>query len=494
MTTRTALAAALLAAIATGATAAGAEIPRRPEQLVFPPLAFPVPDAGAMRVTLANGLPVYLVEDRSLPLVEVDVIFRGGQYLEPEGKEGLAQLTARVWRNGGAGDLDARRFDEAVDDLGAKLTTEIGPATGRVHLDLLARDAGRGLDLLRDLLLAPRFDPARLAAARAELLADLRSRNDDPADVEDREWSRLVYGERYWLNRLPTEGSLGAIRREDVAGFERRLADPSAMVAAVSGDFERAAMLARLDATLGSLPRGGVALPPVPQPTGTAPPGVYLVDVPGASQGRVSIGHLGARRPLADEFALKVAADIAGGPGFQAWMLSRIRSEEGLAYAAYADFTVGSLYPGDFRASFQSKSSTCARAALMTTELLAKLRTGAVTDAELRMSRNSFAAALLRLFETRFQAAARFAQDEIEGRDHAYWSGYADRMAAVTAPAVGAAAKAHIRPGEYIVLVVGDVAEILKGGADHPEARLDHLGPLTRVPPRDPRTLLPAAR
>ena len=494
MTTGPVLAAALLAGLAARVTPGGAEIPPRPEQLVFPPLAFRVPEAGAMRVTLANGLPVYLVEDRSLPLVEVDVLFRGGQYLEPAGKEGLAQLAARVWRNGGAGELDARSFDEAVDDLGANLTTAVGPATGRVHLDLLARDAGRGLDLLRDLLAAPRLDPARLAAARAEMLADLRGRNDDPAEVEDREWNRLVYGDGYWLNRLPTEASLNAIERGDLAGLERRFTDPSAMVAAVAGDFDRAAMLARLNATLGALPGGGAPPPPVPQPTASAPSGVYLVDRPDATQGRVSIGHLGARRPLADEFALKVAADIVGGPGFQAWMLSRVRSEAGLAYAAYADFTVGSLYPGDFRASFQSKSPTCARAAVMTTELLAKLRTGAVTDEELRMSRNSFAAALLRTFETRFQTAARFAQDEIEGRDHAYWSGYAERMAAVTAPAVGAAAAAHIRPGEYIVLVVGNVAEILKGDADHPEARLDRLGPLVRVQARDPLTLHPIAK
>ena len=481
---------ALLAMTLAAAAFAGS-IPARPEQLTFPPLDYQVPDAGALRVSLANGVPVYIAEDKELPLVTIQVFFRGGRYLEPAGKEGLASLTETVWRSGGAGDLDPAALDEKLDFLAARLNTRIGDATGMVTLNLLAKDRDEGLSLLMDVLQRPRFDADRLAKAKDDLLAEMKRRNDDTGDIESREWSRLVYGDGYWLNRLPTQASVDGIGRDDLVAFEKQLADPANFVVAVAGDFDRAAMIAALDATVGAVKSGGAGVPPVPQPTGSAAPGVYLVDKSDVNQGRVSIGHLGARRPLGDEAALDVANEILGGGGFTAWMMSRVRSDEGLAYSAYSSYGVGDLYPGTFRAFFQSKSSTCARAAKLTVDLIGAIRTSTVSAKELATSKNSFIETLPRAFETRLRTVSRFATDELVGRPHSYWTGYRERMAAVDAGAVRAAAVAHIHSDGLIILVVGNVEEILKGHPDYPDITFDKLGPLVRVPLRDPMTLKP---
>jgi predicted Zn-dependent peptidase len=141
-----------LCAVLLATVALAADIPPRPEQLTYPALTFDVPDAEAMRVQLANGVPVYLAEDRLLPLVTIQVHFRGGSYLEPAGKQGLAGLTGTVWRSGGAGALDAKALDEELDYLAAQLSTSVGAATGMVSLNLLAKDLDRGLALLLDVL------------------------------------------------------------------------------------------------------------------------------------------------------------------------------------------------------------------------------------------------------------------------------------------------------------------------------------------------------
>jgi len=87
----------------------------------------------------------------------------------------------------------------------------------------------------------------------------------------------------------------------------------------------------------------------------------------------------------------------------------------------------------------------------------------------------------------------RFAQDELVGRPHAYWTTYRQRVGAVTVPEVGKAARAHIKTDRLIILVVGNVDAILKGNPDHPEAKFDMLGPIVRLPLRDPLTLKPIA-
>ena len=466
-------------------------IPARPEELKFAPLAFKVPDASAMRVTLANGVPVYIAADRMFPLVTVQVFFRGGKYLEPAGKEGLAELMGTVWRTGGAGALDAKALDEELDFLAASLNTSVGGVSGSVSLNLLAKDLDRGLALMMDVLQKPRFEEDRVVKAKEDMLSEMKRRNDESADIEAREWDRLVYGDDYWVNRLATKASVDAITRDDLIAFHKLVADPANFVVAVAGDFDRAAMIAKLDATLGAWKRAGKGVPPVPQPAASAKPGVYVVNKPDVNQGRVSIGHLGVKRPLADEFALDVANDILGGGGFTAWMMSRVRSDEGLAYSAYSSYSIGDLYPGTFRAFFQSKSATCAQAAKLTIDLMNKMRAGEVTDKELVTSKNSFTETLPRLFESKLRTTARFAQDELVGRPHTYWSTYREKVGKVTIPAVGEAARAHIKTDRLIVLVVGNVAEILKGSPDHPEASFAAFGPIVRVPLRDPLTLQP---
>jgi predicted Zn-dependent peptidase len=481
----------LAVGLVSAALAWGQEIPARPEKIAFPPLTFNVPDPAATRVKLTNGVVAYVAEDRMLPLVNVIVLFRGGRYLEPPGKEGLAELTGTVWRTGGAGKLDAKALDEEVDFLAAHLSTGIGDTSGEVSLNILAKDLDRGLGLLMDTLRSPRFDEARLAKAKEDMISEMKRRNDDAEAIEDREWERLVYGDDYFLNRLPTKASVDGITRDDLLLFQKRLADPTNFVVAVAGDFDRKAMVAKLNSTIGAWKPTGAPVPAVPQPKGSAKPGVYLINKPDANQGRVSIGHLGGKRPLPDEAAIEIANDVLGGGGFTAWMVSRVRSDEGLAYSAYSVYGIGDLNPGEFRASFQSKSSTCARAAQLTVELIRKITTTEVTEKELASSKNSFIETFPRTFESKLKTVTRFAQDDLVGLPHEYWKTYRSRVAEVTAQSAEAAARAHIHPDRLIMLVVGNVDEILKGHPDHPDARFDKLGPLVRLPLRDPLTLKP---
>jgi len=469
----------------------GEDLPARPEQLQFPPLEYQPPEPDQLRVELDNGIPVYIAEDRILPLITLGISFRGGKYMEPFGKEGLASLTGTVWRTGGAGNLSASELDEELDFLAANLMTGLGSTSGSVMLNLLSKDFDRGLELLMDVLTKPRFEQHRFSKAKDDFYASMKRRNDQTRAIESREWQRLIYGEDFWMNRLPTQASVESITHRDLVEFHRLLLNPKDIVIAVAGDFSRDEMIAKLNASLGRLQAAADPVPPVPQPHHSFEPGVYLVDKKDVNQGRVSIGHIGYKRPFEGEFDIAVANDVLGGGSFTSWIVSRVRSDEGLAYSAGSRFILGTTIPGAFRASFQSKSSTCARAADLILQLVDKLRNEGISREELETSRNSFIQTFPNRFQSKYQTVALFAEDELWERPSDYWRRYRDRIAQVTLESAKAAAQKYIDPDKFIILVVGNSEEILKGHPDFPDISFEKMGKVVRLPLRDPMTLEP---
>ena len=98
-----------------------ADIPDRPEKLTHPPLTFEPPEATAHRHVLDHGVIAYLVPDRALPLVDIDVMLRAGDYLDPQGKEGLAGLTGYLLTRGGIKSKTAAELDQRTAFLAAQL-------------------------------------------------------------------------------------------------------------------------------------------------------------------------------------------------------------------------------------------------------------------------------------------------------------------------------------------------------------------------------------
>ena len=188
---------------------------------------------------------------------------------------------------------------------------------------------------------------------------------------------------------------------------------------------------------------------------------------------------------------MALANDVLGGGGFTAWILSRVRSDEGLAYSAGSNFRLNNTIPGTFRAYFQSKSSTCSRATDLILQLIEKLRNEGISDKELEISRNSFIQTFPNRFQSKFQTVALFAQGELFGRPSEYWQEYRDRVSKVTRESARNAAKKYIDPSKFVILVVGNIEEILKGHPDFPEITFEKMGNLIRLPMRDPMTLEP---
>ena len=477
-----------VASLAMTGMAHGQTIPAHPRDLTFELLDFDPPDAERHRFELSNGVVVFVVEDHTLPLVNVSLRVRTGGYLESPDKVGLAALTGSQMRVGGAGSLTPAEFDDEAAFLAARISSTIGDTTGRASLNCLTKDLDVALRLFFDMLRTPAFDQSRLDLAKSQMLQDMERRNDRTNGIEQREWRRLMRGAAHFSTRPSTRATVESITRDDLVAFHQKYYHPGSFIFAVSGDVDTDDILQRLEGNLADWPINPDPVPDVPAPSHEPRPGIYAVDKPDVNQGRVSIGHLGTTRDNPDRYALIVMNDILGGGGFSSRLLTRIRSDEGLAYSAGSSFGLGTYYPGVFRAAFQSRSETVARAVSIVLEEIDQIRSAPVTDEELRNSIAYFVETFTRSFSSAASTANLFADDEYTGRDPEYMARYRERISAVTAEDVLRVAQEYLHPGRLVILFVGNVEAIEAGDPDNPEHSLTAIasGPVTRIPLPDP--------
>ncbi len=482
--------AASLAISARAGAAAADDIPARPELLEFAPLRFDPPQAADHRHVLPCGVVVYLAPSRELPLVDLTMTFKGGAYLEPADRTGLAAMTGTMLRTGGTASLEPAALDERLDFLATEISIRCGATTSTASLDCLSSNFDESLALLVDMLREPRLDPAKQAVAVDRAIESMKQRNDDAGPILDREWAAAMYGRDHFEAREPTEGSIRSIDAEAMRGFAARVFNRGNVIVAVSGDFEPDAMLAKLDAALSGLP-SGERMPDPPAPTAEARPGVFHVEkeIP---QGKVYIGRRGIRRDDPDFFAALVMNEILGGGGFTSRIMKTVRSDEGLAYSAGSALEPGVWYEGEFRAGFQSKNPTVALAIKLIDREFERIRQEPVSDEELEVAKRSFIETFPRAFESKAAMLGIFVADEWTGRDPSYWSTYRDNVAAVTADDVQRVARRLLDPERMSVFVVGDWDAIAPGDpagrarmADFFDDQAEHL------PLRDPLTLEP---
>src|SRR5262249_45953246 len=152
---------------------------------------FPKP----VKVLLANGLLVYLFEDHELPLIDASIDFKAGSIFDPESKIGLASLGAGLMRTGGTDQMSPDQGDEALEVMPARVSLGAADDMLSGSVSSVKDKFPEALRIFASMLRAPRFDAARLDVEKSRALEDIRRRWDDPGDVAELSFRRLVYGD-----------------------------------------------------------------------------------------------------------------------------------------------------------------------------------------------------------------------------------------------------------------------------------------------------------
>ncbi|MBI4911113.1 MAG: insulinase family protein [Acidobacteria bacterium] len=481
----------LLAALAAPAQ----PIPDRPEKLSYPPVAFQVPRAKDFKVKLKNGVTAFLAPHgkEGTPLVRLSLSWRGGAYLDPVGKEGLAQMFGSQLAQGGTRQLDASKLEDRLEAMAATLSSMNGDTSGNLSLQALDSDFPEALGLFMQVLTEPAFGQDRLDLAKRQARQALGRRNDAVTSIASYQMGYLLSGEKHFSSAAPTAASLEAISREDLLGLHARLLHPANLVVAVSGSFERKAMTETLQRTLGSLKPGPAAQasPKVPGPDFARTPGLYLTDKE-APQAMVQWAFPGLRRSDPDWHAAVVMNQILGAGGFTSRLMKKIRSDEGLTYGVRTALGTGAHWRGDLTGGLQTKNRSVAYALRLALAEMERLKAEPVGAAELAVIKDGLVEAFPTGWGGPQAIAGRFAEEALLGWPEDWWADYREKIQAVTPADVQRMAKKLLDPDRLVVLAVGKASEMGPGDPDHPGALKDVVRlPSFKLPLRDPLTLKP---
>lgn len=484
---------ALLFAV-SASCALGQAIPDRPEKLTYPPITFQVPKAKDAKVVLKNRVPAYLVSDPTgVPLVRITVWWRGGAYMEPAGKEGLASLFGSQLAVGGTQKKDAAAVEDRLEALAATLSSSCGPTSGSLYLQVQEKDLAEGVDLLMQALTQPAFAQDRLDLAKKSARQGLERRNDAVTSIAQLQMPVLLFGEKFFAVESTTAASLDAVTREDLVAFHAGLLHPANLAVAVSGKFEKKAMVDLLNRTVGAIAAGKAARPSpkVPEPDFVRAPGLYVCDKD-APQAMLQWAFPGMRRSDPDWYPAMVMNHVLGGGGFAARLMKKIRSDEGLTYGVRTTLGEGPHWRGDLTGGLQTKNTTVAYALRLALAEMQRLKDEQLTEAELASVKDGLVESFPAQWASRQAIANRFAEEQLNGWPEDWWVDYREKVKAVTAADVRKLAKKLLEPEKMVVLAVGKASEVESGDSDHPGALKDAVRlPLSRVPLRDPLTLKP---
>lgn len=465
-------------------------IPERPEKLAFKSMTFQPPQPKELRTTLKNGVPVYILNDKDgQPFVRINLMLRGGSYMDPAGKEGLADLLGDQWRSGGTEKLKADQLDEELEFLAARIQSNLSETSGALSLEIMEKDFAKGLELFMQVLTQPAFAQERLDLAKKQAKQSMEQRNDSANSIANYQINYLINGEAHFTTRDMTQASLDGISAADLKAMHQELMHPKNWVLAVSGKFDQKKVMDALNRSLGSLKATGKVSPKVEGPAFNRKPGFFLCekDLP---QSTVILNIPGLRRTDADWFDAYMMNHILGGGGFTSRLFRKIRSDEGLTYGIPTRLEKGVHWKGNWNCRFQTKNTSAAYALRLVQAELERMKAEVVGESELTVAKNGIIDGFPDFFSDKQGIVKLYAEEELNGYPQGFYANYREKIKAVTPEAIQQAAKKYLNMDELVVLVVGKTQDIQKGD-EKQSGGLKSVTtlPISQIPLRDPLTL-----
>jgi zinc protease len=427
------------------------------ESLQFPPLpSITLPEVEEL--TLKNGLRLYLLVDKRLPLVQATARIHGGAFLEPADKIGLAEVCGHLLRIGGTASYTSDQLDDLLEGIGGSVESSIDTTAGRLSMNMLSSHLDLAIEVMAEVLRRPQFEEDRFKQVLLQMQASVDRRNDRPADIATREFDKMIYGASSPYARHPEHATLRAMTRNDLAAFHARMYQPQNVQLAIFGDIERDRVVALVTKAFGDWPRGTEAIPDFPPVDYAFTPAAAVVDLPQSKQSNILIGHLGGRL-LDEDHPHRIVMNNVFGVGFGSRLFKEVRSRAGLAYSVFGVFTANMAYPGQFFSSVSTRPDATVKAVRKIKDEIKRLQEAPPTAEELRLGKDRYLNAFVFNFDTMDKIIDRLIYQDFFGLPRDYLNREKERVEAVTADDILAAARKNLKPEALRVLVVGPAGQ-----------------------------------
>ena len=409
------------------------------------------------RSVLSDGAVLLVSEQHQLPMVTMTIAFDAGARRDPEGKGGLAALTASSLTLG-TKELSATEFNQKIDFMGSSISIGAGADYAQAGVTSLKKYQDQTLALLAAALTEPALSDAEITRKRDEQVAGIRAEEEQPVYVAGVAFHKALYGDApYGHPAGGTAESVAKLTPADVRDFYRSHYKIGTAVIAVVGDVNADDIKAKLemafDAIKGAVP--SQAEPPAP----SVPAGIHptLVDR-SVVQATIILGAGGIARSNPDYYRLQVMNYILGGGGFASRLMKIVRSKNGLAYGISSGFDAGK-FPGSFAVSTQTKNKSANEALQLIIEQLRDMQEHPVSDAELASAKKYLIGSFPLKLDRQGSIASFILQVELYGLGLDYAEQYPKLIAAVTREDIQRVAQRYLHPDALLLVAVANQAE-----------------------------------
>jgi zinc protease len=457
------------------------------QQINIPPLP-PFHPQEPHRFVLPNGMVIFLQEDHELPLIDGVARIRGGSRSEPADKIGLVDIYGEVWRTGGTKSQTGDQLDDYLEIRAAKVETNSTADSTTISWSCLKADFDDVFKAFDDLLRGPEFRSDKVDLVQKEYFDAISRRNDHVDEIVGRESAKLAYGAQNPYARVAEYKTVAAVTRQDLVDWHRAHVNPSNIILGIVGDFDSAAMEAKLRQTYGAWPKGPALKEAKIEPA-PAKPGYYLVQKEDVNQSSIDMVAVGIKRDNPDYYAVRVFNEAFGG-GFSSRLFRTIRTEKGLAYSVGGGIGTAFDHPGIVRLAMGTKSATTLESIQALDEQIDNVSKHPITEAEIKLAKD----AILNSFIFNLDSPDKILRERMAYEFYGYPQDYLEKfrlgVEKVTPADVARAASRYLHKENLAILVVGNPAEF-----DKP---LSSLGAVTNIditiPPPPGEQLEPPAK
>ncbi|MGE4607693.1 MAG: pitrilysin family protein [Myxococcota bacterium] len=436
----------------------------------------PIVQPGALyRYELDNGLALVILEDHRLPMVSIGLATRRGAASETIETAGLAAFTTELMKRG-AGERDALALASAIDEIGGSLGVGAGFDSMTARVGGLTRDQERLIEILADVVLRPRFDPAEAQRTRGEMLAAMERSKEQPNYLERKYATATLYpGLRAGLPIAGTPQSLSGFDAAAAREFHDRMFIPNNAVFFASGDIVAEELLAKIGSAFGAwpageIPAGGSKLP------SPAPPQrqIVVVDRPDLVQTHITLIHEGLARIDPERISASLMNSVVGGGGFSSRLMKRLRSDTGLTYGVHSGFSMR-RDGGSFSVSTFTRVAEVRRAVDIILSELERIRSDPPSQQELDKARARAVGGFQLGLETSNALLAALVNLDVYGLPEDSIDTYRSRLRATTIEDTERLANQLIHPERAAIVLVGPAEALVP--------QLEGLGPIEVIIP-----------
>jgi len=408
---------------------------------------------------LPNGLTVYLMEQKEVPVISVSMVIPAGAIYDGN-KAGLASLTATALKHGTIS-YSRAALDEALDFMGASISTFASKESSGIAAKFASKDKEKVLEMIKEVLLNPAFDGNEFEKEKKKLLTNLEQQKESPRSVMPAYFDKFMFGNHVYGNIIQGKKStVRVLTVDDVKTFYKANYLPEGSAFAMVGDFnskEMKALLTKLFAgwKKGDNTRVSLASKPIAYASAN---NVLLINKDDARETTFYIGAPGISRNNPDYIAIDVINTLFGGR-FTSMLNDELRVNTGLTYGAGSRFNE-LKNGGTFSISTFTANKTTEAAIDKALEVLNNLHKKGIDETALASAKNYVKGQFPPRYETAAQLAGLMTQMFWYGFNESFINNFEKNVDGLTVEKAKAIIATYFPTNKLQFVMVGKASEI----------------------------------